>query len=275
MNKIIMKIKQMELNSNQLKIIAIVTMLIDHMGYYFEPYMSNITYNILRAIGRISMPIFAFLITQGFFHTSNLKKYMLRVFIVAIVTQILIFMVSLFDNDPYSMSVNKELNVLFSYTLSLIILWIIHEKKIINRFNIDKNLLLKIILILLILGIFLFIPFDYGIYIPLLILMFYLIERLRISIYLQKQTYTVSMKKIFASFISEKHIKLGYIALITIALLLIIIESKNYMYWYMLFSIVPIYLYSGERGSKNKKLNYIFYGIFPVQHFLLYLLSII
>ena len=135
--------------------------------------------------------------------------------------------------------------------------------------------LLKIILILLILGIFLFIPFDYGVYIPLLILMFYLIERLRISIYLQKQTYTVSMKKIFASFISEKHIKLGYIALITIALLLIIIESKNYMYWYMLFSIVPIYLYSGERGSKNKKLNYIFYGIFPVQHFLLYLLSII
>ena len=74
MNKIISKINKISLSSNALKIIAIITMIIDHIGYYFEPYMNNVIYIVLRAVGRISMPLFAFLLVQGFFHTKDLKK---------------------------------------------------------------------------------------------------------------------------------------------------------------------------------------------------------
>ena len=99
MNKLISKLNKISLTSNGLKIIAIVTMLIDHIGYYFENNMNNTIYIILRIIGRISMPLFAYLLVQGFFYTQNLKKYILRIFVFAIITQISIFGVSIFDDN--------------------------------------------------------------------------------------------------------------------------------------------------------------------------------
>lgn len=275
MKRIVLKFQKLSLNGNQLKIIAIVTMVIDHLGYYFQASMPNGIYVVLRAVGRISMPLFAFLLVQGFFHTKNLKKYILRIFSLAFITQIVIFAVSIFDDNRSALSINTQLNILFSYTLSLIALWFIHEKNIIKRYTYNQNMFFKIFMIIVIIGVFVFVPFDYGIYVPLLITMLYLIERLKITIYLERQNYNMSVKKIITSAISEKNIKLGYTLLIVVALGVIIIESGNNMYWYMLFSIVPIYLYNGERGVKNKKINWMFYGVFPLQHFLLYLLSII
>jgi len=275
MNKYMLKLSKISLNINQLKIIAIVTMIIDHIGYYFEPYLNDVIYYILRAIGRISMPIFAYMLVQGFFHTSNLKKYIFRIFSFAIVTQLAIFIVSIFDNDSSRLVVNTQLNILFSYTLSLIVLWLIHEKNVINKWNYNKNMLLKILMLFLILAIFLFIPFDYGIYVPLFVVMLYLIEKLKITIYLNKQSYTVNMKNIVTAFIPEDKIKIGYILLIAIAMLTIIARSLNPMYWYMLLSLPIIYLYNGEKGKNDNKLKYLFYAVFPLQHILLYFLSLI
>ena len=54
------------LSSNQLKIIACITMLIDHIGYYLLPNVG-----VLRLIGRLTFPIFAFLISEGAKYTKN------------------------------------------------------------------------------------------------------------------------------------------------------------------------------------------------------------
>lgn len=258
-----------------LKVLAIAIMVIDHIGYYFQSYIPNGIYISLRAIGRIAMPLFTFMIVQGFFHTSDLKKYISRVFSLAVITQIVIYIVSLFDKNAIDLSVNRELNVVFSYALSLITLWVIHEKKLVAKYDYAKNMFLKILLLFTILGIYLFIPFDYDIYVPILIILMYFIERLKIGIYLQKQSYNMSIGKVAVSFITEEHIKLGYISLILLSLLAIIIKSGNTMYWYMLFSIVPIWLYNGERGKKNKAITTMFYAIFPLQHFLIYLVKLI
>ncbi len=64
-----------------LKLIAIITMLIDHIGYIFFP-----KYSIFRTIGRIAFPIFAYLIAVGYKHTSSLSKYSLRLFCFALLS---------------------------------------------------------------------------------------------------------------------------------------------------------------------------------------------
>ena len=61
------------LNSNSLKILAMILMLLDHLWATIVPgnqWMTN--------IGRMAFPIFAFLIVEGFIHTSNFKKYLKR-----------------------------------------------------------------------------------------------------------------------------------------------------------------------------------------------------
>lgn len=71
------------LDSFTLKIIALTTMIIDHIGAFLFP-----QYIIFRVIGRISFPIFAFLIVEGFYHTSDLKKYMMRLASFAIISEV-------------------------------------------------------------------------------------------------------------------------------------------------------------------------------------------
>lgn len=109
--------KKLERNSyrnDALKILAMVTMLIDHIGYMFFP--GQMLY---RTIGRLAFPIFAYQIAIGYSKTSDLKKYVRRLFIFALITQI-----------PYSFF-NPELsfdplhfNVLFMFLAALGVVYI-------------------------------------------------------------------------------------------------------------------------------------------------------
>ncbi len=70
------------LTGNQLKILAMLCMTVDHVGYLILP-----QYIILRCIGRLAMPIFAFMIAEGCRHTKNRLRYLLNVVAVAAVCQ--------------------------------------------------------------------------------------------------------------------------------------------------------------------------------------------
>ena len=63
------------LSGNALKIIAAITMLIDHIGVILLPQIT-----LFRVIGRISFPIFAFMIAEGCAHTKNKLRYFYRFF---------------------------------------------------------------------------------------------------------------------------------------------------------------------------------------------------
>lgn len=76
-----------KLNSNHLKLIAIIAMTIDHVADLLFPGMpNNLLSNIFHIIGRLTAPIMFFFICEGFYHTKNLKKYIIRLFIFAIIS---------------------------------------------------------------------------------------------------------------------------------------------------------------------------------------------
>ncbi|MCI8784213.1 MAG: hypothetical protein HFG84_12520 [Dorea sp.] len=75
--------KRKGLTSYQLKWLAIVTMVIDHVGAVFFPGVWA-----LRYVGRISFPIFCFLLVEGFVHTRDVRKYMIRLGGFALVSEV-------------------------------------------------------------------------------------------------------------------------------------------------------------------------------------------
>lgn len=97
---------------NALKIIACVTMLIDHVGYFLLPEVT-----VLRYIGRIAMPIFAFFIGEGCLYTRNRKKYFTRVFLLGVFCQVFTvgeWLITKTTNPLY-------LNILFTFSASVLL----------------------------------------------------------------------------------------------------------------------------------------------------------
>ena len=71
------------INTFTLKWIAIISMLIDHIGLVLFP-----EEQIFRIIGRLAFPIFAYTLTEGFLHTGNIKKYLIRLGIFAVISEV-------------------------------------------------------------------------------------------------------------------------------------------------------------------------------------------
>lgn len=98
------------LTSNQLKLIALVTMTIDHVGLYLLP-----QYRILRVIGRLAFPIFAYLIAEGCRYTAHPIRYLGTIFGIGVAYQCfcLLTMESL------------HLNILLTFSLSIALIYAI------------------------------------------------------------------------------------------------------------------------------------------------------
>ncbi len=159
-----------------LKIIAILTMLIDHIGVLLLPELS-----ILRTIGRISFPIFCYFIANGYRYTSNRKKYFTRILIFALISQI----PYMFLNYGAEMEL-MHFNVLFLFAYALIVLHFVDRLRAHTIMRYVVTFILTIIpLILQIL-----IPnfaLSYGTYGIILVLIFYVFKD--------------NFKKIFVSFV--------------------------------------------------------------------------
>lgn len=269
-----MKIKNIfkfGINSNMLKTIALVAMVIDHIGFYFFPFMPNTLYTVFRIIGRIAMPIFVYLLVQGFFHTKNLKKYITRMSIFAAITQILITIamvinVNIVPDYTSASQIYKNGNILFAFVICLGLLKLIHEDILIKKWSYNKNLSLKIFVVACVLIALVFIPIDYGIEVAMLGIFMYFIEKFKIQIFMQK-TKEINMKNILLKTISDEKITMIYLLLIFASLFLIVMYFD--MHIAALLAIIPIALYNGEKGKLNVK--YLYYIIFPVHHVLLYL----
>jgi hypothetical protein len=110
-----------------LKWIAVITMLIDHFAvavYWYLPQRTYEIYDIMRKIGRISFPIYCFLIVEGFFHTRNVKKYIANCLIFAVISEVP-FDLAIYGK-PFCLS---SQNIYFTLTLGLVSLYVLDRFK--------------------------------------------------------------------------------------------------------------------------------------------------
>jgi hypothetical protein len=121
-----------------LKWMALITMTIDHIGAILYPENS-----VLRMIGRLSFPLFCYLLVLGLESTRNVKRYFARLFIFALISQVPFYLA--FELEPF-----ESLNIFF--TLSSGLIFIYSSKK--------RNILMA----LLPLFASVVLNFDYGIY---------------------------------------------------------------------------------------------------------------
>lgn len=78
-----MSSQKIGISGSTLKLIAIITMLMDHIGGILLP-----QYGFLRIIGRLAFPIFCFLLVEGFLHTHNVYHYALRLGLFALISEV-------------------------------------------------------------------------------------------------------------------------------------------------------------------------------------------
>lgn len=72
------------MNRLTLKIIAITTMLLDHIALIFFA-SDGWLYFVFRGLGRIAFVLFAYLLAEGFHHTKSIKNYLLRIGITTLI----------------------------------------------------------------------------------------------------------------------------------------------------------------------------------------------
>lgn len=163
-----MKENRWGISGNGLKWIALITMLIDHVGAVIVIRMLNLEqfdrafwlqiYSPLRSIGRVAFPIFLFLLVEGFLHTRNVGKYLGRLLIFAVISEI-----------PFNLAIAgsvwslKYQNVYWELALGLVVIWLVRivgEKPL--HFSIQVVLKLLILTAGMVLAEVL--ALDYGLY---------------------------------------------------------------------------------------------------------------
>lgn len=227
------------ISGSTLKLIAIITMLVDHTGATVirailrhpavtaSPELRMLwqdIYNISRDIGRIAFPIFCFLIVEGFLHTRNVKKYAMRLFLFALISEI-----------PYDIALKgswyypDKQNVYFTLLIGLLVLMGI---AFLTR-GMTQHVFLAILPIALGMWLANFIDTDYNFKGVFLIAILYLLQSNRLYLCMSGA----------AAVAWELPAPVGFL---------------------------PVYLYNGTRGRQMK---YFFYWFYPVHLMVLYVIA--
>ena len=223
------------LDGTVLKIIAMVSMVFDHVGDMFFP-------DVLwpRMIGRLAMPLFAFCITEGYIHTRDKKKYLFRMGIFALVSEVPF---DLAFEGKVSLNHQNIMLTFFMSILALMLFDLIRGKKNedTGRYSIGKTILGSLVIIGTA-AVAILIKADYTIFAVISVFLFYLFK-------------------------DTKHfIRTG----VGVAFL-VLTRTMGY-YCTTGLSIIPLLLYNGKKG---KGLKWLFYAFYPGHLLLLYLIKLI
>ncbi len=218
---IMQNIRNFGLSNNSLKIIAMVSMLIDHVGFILFP-----QHQIFRIIGRVAFPIFAYTIAEGCFYTRNRKKYLLMISDLGIACQLVS---TIATGSLYQ-------NILITFSLAISVIFAI------DNFLNKKKMLSFLLMACTVAGV-IFISYiapvifkDYGF----------------------KVDYGIwgVLIPVFVYFSPTKTLKIFFTTLILAIRIFLVGELQLFA----LLAIPFLILYNGKRGKLNMKyVFYIFY----------------
>lgn len=228
-------LNKIELNGLSLKLIAMITMLIDHITVTLKSYNvlqdSSMAYLVGRSIGRMAFPLFCFLLVEGFFNTRNIKRYLLRLVIFAFLSEI-----------PFNLFIAKRIfyfnhqNIFFTLTVGLLLL--MYMKKVEETFE-SKSMqfILNAIIVIAACMLSILLLTDYSYMGILMILVFYLFRKNKLLL----------------------------------AVTLFLVNNTGDIQALAVLSMIPIMFYNGQRGPQRNK--YVFYAFYPVHLLMLYLVG--
>ena len=117
-----------KLNSNHLKMIAIIAMTVDHAAdLIFPGFPTHPVAIALHIIGRLTAPIMWFFVCEGFYYTRNLRKYMLRMLAFAVISHFAYCFAFGIPFVPLSGGVFNQTSVIWPLFWAIVALWLIHR----------------------------------------------------------------------------------------------------------------------------------------------------
>ena len=223
------------LDGTMLKIIAMVSMAFDHVGDMFFP---DIMW--MRMVGRLAMPIFAFCITEGYIHTRNRNKYLLRMGIFALVSEV-----------PFDLAFEGNINlshqnIMLSFFISIVALMLFDlirgsKNEIKGRYSVWRTMLGALAVVAMAV-VAMLVKADYTMFAVASVFLFYVFKDVN-----------------------------HYVRPIPGIAFLALTRTVGY-YCSTGLSIIPLLLYNGKKG---KGLKWLFYAFYPGHLLLLHLLKLL
>lgn len=239
----------MKLNSFQLKIFAMVLMVLDHVSTYIPnmPCWFNM-------VGRIVSPIFFFLIVEGFFHTRDRKRYAFRLFTWSLIMLLGSKIVMMIFKRETQIHNNIFLSLALSVVLMSVIEWIKKNKK-------DKKLYILGIVGSIVIGV-LSIFTEATIYGLIMTLIFYFLRdnKLKMTITYIMVSLALTIGLVLPAFISNTNYTLYGLFFYDVQ-------------WMMVFAFPFFIIYNGERGLNTKFTKYLFYIFYPLHIWIVYIVG--
>lgn len=240
------------LNSNQLKLIAIIAMTVDHIAWaMFDGYPSALLPLVMHIIGRLTCPIMCYFIAEGYHYTRNINKYTFRLFAFAFVSHFAYIFAS---NDfvdfksfiPfYYGNFLNQTSVMWSLAWGLVMLRIADSKRIKSIY--------KVLLVILICIITL--PSDWSCIAALCIM-------------------AIGTNR--GDFRKQMSWMIFYVALYSLVYFFAIDKAYGILQMGVVLSIPVIAMYNGKRGKNpkiNKFMKWFFYIFYPAHLFVIGLVN--
>lgn len=222
------------LSGNVLKIIAAVAMLIDHAGFLFFPQIS-----LLRIIGRLAYPVFAFMIAEGCRYTRNRLHYFLSVFVLGVICQVV-----------YTIAGDGgRMNILITFSISTALICLLQNARELDGMH-WTLLFLAAVAAAYLLQDYIWVDYGFwGIMTPVLASVFQFRRGSRFALL-------------------DRHVV--HVGMLSIGLLMLA-YSLGDIQIYALLAVPVLLLYSGKRGKW--KLKYFFYLFYPLHLALLQIIA--
>lgn len=230
-----------------LHIFAMFFMLLDHTWGF-----GLVSNDIFTCIGRIAFPIFAFMIVEGYFKTNNLKKYVLRLFVFALLAEI-----------PFNLMLGGRViypvaqNVLWTFLIGIGLIWLYEKVKNKNIF-IRALMLIFVIILAFAFGVLTLCDYHYaGIF---MVLVFYFFH--------DKKWYNLILQIICLWYINTEMLG-GFEYVFNLFGQEVHLLRQNIS----MLSLIPIWLYNGKHGYYNKIVRNFYYWFYPCHMLILWIIK--